>query len=66
MITSPLNEAPSKASSSLSTNTPYCAEIYLVISATRGISIYPSPPYFLGVLLHARCEKCESTEIAKT
>lgn len=66
IITKPLKEAPSSGSSLLSTKTPYWAEIYLVISATNGISIYPRPPYFLGVFLQAKCEKCESTEIART
>ncbi|KAH9426041.1 hypothetical protein DERP_006981 [Dermatophagoides pteronyssinus] len=31
-----------------------------------GIFISPKPPCFRGVLHHARCEKCESTDTATT
>lgn len=39
IITKPRNDAPSRGSSELSTKTPYWAEIYFVMSETRGISI---------------------------
>lgn len=35
-------------------------------SDNRGILIAPSPPSFLGVLIQAKCVKCESTEQATT
>ena len=36
------------------------------MSESRGKSIWPRPPSSLEVLRHARCEKCESTEIPRT
>ena len=57
MIKSPRRVAPLRASSESSTRTPKLLEISLVISATRGMSRWPSPPFSLAVFLQARCEK---------
>ena len=66
IINNPLNAAPNNSSNSSSTNTPYALEIFLDMSANNGIYKSPTPPWFLGVLSHAKCVKCESVEIPNT
>ena len=62
----PLKVAPWRPSAGFSTRTPYYLDIFLVMSAMRGKLIYPKPPLFLGAFLQAKCEKWESTDIART
>ena len=66
MMKSPLRVAPFRPSVGSSTSTPYSLDIYFVMSATRGMSMWPSPPFSLAVFRQARWEKCESTEMAST
>ena len=66
MMNKPLKVAPFNGSAESYTRTPYSLDIYFVMSATRGISRWPKPPFYLAVFLQAKCEKWESTEIAKT
>ena len=46
--------------------TPYFLEMSMLLSARRGISMAPRPPFSLGVLTHARWLKWESVEQAIT
>ena len=57
IMKSPLRVAPLSGSFEFSTRTPYLLDISFVMSATRGMSSCPNPPFYLAVFLHARCEK---------
>jgi hypothetical protein len=63
-MTVPRRVTPHMSSEGSSTSTPYDLEIDLVMSAITGMFILPRPPLLRGVLIQARWEKTESTEMA--
>lgn len=61
MMNKPRNEMPDS-----SCKTPYERATERDLSANNGYSMFPNPPSFLGVLIHAKWVKCESVETPTT